>query len=89
MAVDTSIIPSASIGYDEGETYEVKLYGYTVTVKVISPAWKRSEFVVTTEIDGKLFEQTETSLPETWFLQEFLFACILQAVKDGAKVVFP
>jgi hypothetical protein len=89
MKVDTSIIPSASIGYEAGETYSQEMYGYKATVKVISPAWKRSEFVVTTEIDGKEFKQTETSLPETWFLQEFLFACILQCVKDGAKVVFP
>jgi hypothetical protein len=82
-------IPSASIGFDTGETFSQEMYGYKVYVQVVSPSWKDSEFIVFTEIDGKRFEQTENTLPESWFLQEFLFECILQAVKDGAKVVFP
>jgi hypothetical protein len=82
-------IPSASIGFDAGETFCQTMYGYKVYVQVVSPSWKDSEFIVFTEIDGKRFEQPENTLPESWFLQEFLFECILQAVKDGAKVVFP
>ena len=85
----TGITPSASLGFDTGDTYCQEMYGYKVYVQVISPSWKDSEYIVFTEIDGSRFEQTENILPESWFLQEFLFECILQCVKDGAKVVFP
>jgi hypothetical protein len=85
----TGITPTASLGFSAGETYGVEMYGFKVYVQVVSPSWKDSEFIVFTEIDGKRFEQTENTLPESWFLQEFLFECILQCVKDGAKVVFP
>lgn len=82
-------VPSDAQGFEAGETYEVKMYGYTVKVQVVSPSWKDSEFILRTEIDGKQFKKNECSEPENWQLQEFLFTCLLQAVKDGARVVFP